>query len=290
MTDHAPASGPSVALITGCSSGIGRATALRLHRAGLRVVATARNPGTLEELARQGLDTLRLDVTDADSAQAAVETVTGRYGRIDVLVNNAGYGLSGTVEETGLDQVRDQFETNFFALARLTQLVLPGMRRHGSGRIVNVSSIFGRYAVPGGGFYAASKHAVEALSDALRLEVGGFGVRVVLVEPGPVRTPWGRNFLEHLPSGRDGSPYRRFHERAAEYYGAIYHRTRRSLAGTFAIEAEQVAAAVETAVRARRPRARYPVGFLASSTLALRRLAPDTVFDHAFVRRQFPVP
>ncbi|MBA0050977.1 SDR family oxidoreductase [Streptomyces sp. AJS327] len=290
MSGPPPAARPAVALVTGCSSGIGRATAARLHRAGLRVVATARKPETLEEAARAGMDTLPLDVTDAASAEAAVEATTARHGGVDVLVNNAGYGLSGTVEETELERVREQFETNVLGLVRLTQLVLPGMRRRGGGRIVNVSSIFGRYAVPGGGLYAASKHAVEALSDALRLETAAFGVRVVAVAPGPVRTPWGQGFLDQLPTGRADSPYRGFHERAAEYYGAIYHRSRRSLAGAFAIEPERVAAVVERAVRARRPRARYPVGFLASSTLALRRLAPDGVFDHAFVRRQFPVP
>ncbi|RLU84917.1 short-chain dehydrogenase/reductase [Streptomyces griseocarneus] len=278
------------ALVTGCSSGIGRAAALRLHGAGLRVYATARRPETLEALAERGMRTLALDVTDPESARAAVETVTAEHGAVDILVNNAGYGLSGTFEETPLDRVRDQFETNVFGLVGLTQLVLPGMRERRRGTVVNVSSIFGRYAAPGGGYYHASKHAVEALSDALRLEVAGFGIRVSLVEPGPVRTPWGQTFMDHLPTGREDSPYRRFHERTAQYYDAIYNGTRKTLAGTFAIEAEQVAAAIERAALARRPRARYPVGFLAAGTFALRRLVPDSVFDNAFIRRQFPVP
>ncbi|MFC9943265.1 SDR family NAD(P)-dependent oxidoreductase [Streptomyces pratensis] len=282
--------GQPVALITGCSSGIGRATAFRLHQAGLRVVATARDPRTLGDLKDLGMDTRALDVTDEESVRAAVEGVTAAHGRIGVLVNNAGYGLSGTFEETGLDRVRCQFETNVFGLVRLTQLVLPGMRERGGGTVVNVSSIFGRYAAPGGGYYHASKHAVEALSDALRLEVSGFGIRVVVVEPGPVHTAWGQTFVDQLPSNRDNSPYRRFHKRTAEYYDAVYNRTRRTLAGTFAIEADQVAAAIEKAVRARRPRARYPVGVLAASTIALRRLVPDSVFDGVFIRRQFPTP
>ncbi|WP_031480670.1 oxidoreductase [Streptomyces bicolor] len=282
----------STALVTGCSSGIGRATALRLHAAGHRVYASARNLATLDELAARGLRTLALDVTDPASAKAAVEAVEAEHGAVDVLVNNAGYGLSGTFEETPLDQVRDQFETNVFGLVRLTQLVLPGMRARGAGTVVNVSSIFGRYAAPGGGYYHASKHAVEALSDALRLETAAFGIRVVLVEPGPVRTPWGRRFLDHIPDGRTraDSPYRRFHERSAAYYDAIYNGTRRTLAGTFAIEAEQVADTIVRAVRSRSPRSRYPVGFLAASTIALRRLTPDRIFDNAFIRRQFPVP
>ncbi|MEU3659979.1 SDR family NAD(P)-dependent oxidoreductase [Streptomyces sp. NPDC032940] len=281
-----------IALVTGCSSGIGRATALRLHAAGHRVYATARKPQTLDELAVRGLHTLALDVTDPDSAKAAAETVEAEHGAVDVLVNNAGYGLSGTFEETSLEQVREQFETNVFGLVRLTQLVLPGMRARGTGTVVNVSSIFGRYAAPGGGYYHASKHAVEALSDALRLEVAAFGIRVVLVEPGPVRTPWGRRFMDHIPHGRarDDSPYRRFHERTAAYYDSIYNGTRRTLAGTFAIEAEQVAGTIVRAARSRSPRSRYPVGFLAASTIALRRLTPDRIFDNAFIRRQFPVP
>ncbi|GGW37460.1 oxidoreductase [Streptomyces xantholiticus] len=283
---------PPTALVTGCSSGIGRATALRLHATGHTVFATARKPETLSALADLGIRTLALDVTDSGSARSAVEQIESEHGLVDVLVNNAGYGLSGTFEETGLDQVREQFETNVFGLVRLTQLVLPGMRTHGRGTVVNVSSIFGKYAVPGGGYYHASKHAVEALSDALRLETAGFGIRVVVVEPGPVRTPWGQTFMDHLPSGRSraGSPYRRFHERTTAYYDAIYNGTRRTLAGTFAIDAEQVAETIDKAVRSRRPRTRYPVGFLAAGTIALRRLTSDRIFDSAFVRRQFPVP
>ncbi|MEV7416155.1 SDR family NAD(P)-dependent oxidoreductase [Streptomyces sp. NPDC089919] len=283
---------PQTALVTGCSSGIGRATALRLHAAGYTVFATARKPETLAELAALGLRTLALDVTDPESVDAAVTAVEEGHGSVDVLVNNAGYGLSGTFEETALDRVREQFETNVFGLVALTQRVLPGMREAGRGTVVNVSSIFGKYAVPGGGFYHASKHAVEALSDALRLEVAGFGIRVVLVEPGPVHTPWGQTFMDHLPPAatRENSPYRTFHERTAAYYDAIYNGTRRTLAGTFTITAEQVAEAIGRAVRARRPRTRYPVGLLAASTIALRRLAPDRVFDGAFVKRQFPVP
>ena len=173
-------------LITGCSSGIGQAAALALHEAGRTVVATARNPDTLSGLAGRGLRTLALDVTDESSMRAAVDAA----GPIDVLVNNAGYGLYGTVEQLPMAEIRRQFETNFFGLVRLTQLVLPGMRAAGSGRILNVSSMGGRATLPGGAFYHASKYAVEALSDALRMEVAQFGIDVVLIEPGPVRTPW----------------------------------------------------------------------------------------------------
>ncbi|MEU4464996.1 SDR family NAD(P)-dependent oxidoreductase [Streptomyces sp. NPDC024017] len=280
---------PLPVLITGCSSGIGRACALRMHRAGLTVYATARRPETLTGLAAEGIRTLRLDVTDEASMRAVVDLVEAEHGSVGALVNSAGYAMSGVVEEAEPDDMRRQFETNVFGLARLSQLVLPAMRAARHGTIVNISSIFGRYAVPGGGFYQASKHAVEALSDALRLEVADFGVRVVLIEPGPVRTTdFGATYVANLkPVSKDYDDFRR---RTAEYFDAIYTGSRRTLAGTFAIQSDDVARVVERAVRSARPSARYPVGFLARSTLALRRLAPDVVFDNLFVRRAFPVP
>ncbi|MGW6530271.1 SDR family NAD(P)-dependent oxidoreductase [Streptomyces venezuelae] len=276
-------------LITGCSSGIGRATALRMHRSGMLVYATARRPETLKPLADDGIRTLPLDVTDEASMRSAVDAVEAAHGSVGALVNSAGYALSGVVEEAGLDDMRRQFETNVFGLARLSQMVLPAMRAARSGTIVNISSIFGRYAVPGGGYYQASKHAVEALSDALRLETADFGVRVVLIEPGPVRTTeFGTTYVANFkPVSED---YAEFRRRTAEYFDAIYTGSRRTLAGTFTIQADDVARVVERAVRSGRPHARYPVGFLARSTIALRRLAPDVVFDNLFVRRAFPVP
>ena len=177
-------------LITGCSSGIGRAAAISLHAAGLTVYATARQVDSLAGLARQGIRTLALDVTDEASMTAAVAAIEDAAGPVGVLVNNAGYGLYGPVEQLPMDEIRRQFETNFFGLVRLTQLVLPGMRRRGRGRILNVSSMGGRITLPGGAFYHASKYAVEGLSDALRMEVAQFGIDVVLIEPGPVKTPW----------------------------------------------------------------------------------------------------
>ena len=168
-------------LITGCSSGIGRAAALRLaRRRDLTVYASARRPESLDDLARAGCEVVGLDVTDEASMVAAVTRVVAAHGAVDVLVNNAGYGEFGTVEETALSKVREQFETNVFGLARLIQLVLPGMRAAGRGRVVNVSSMGGRLVFPVGGYYHASKYAVEAISDALRFEVSpvrGDGLR-----------------------------------------------------------------------------------------------------------------
>src|SRR5213083_1227713 len=178
-------------LITGCSSGIGRATAQRLAGSGWTVYATARRPESIADLEAAGCRTLALDVTDEASMSAAVRAVEEAEGAVGVLVNNAGYSQSGAVESVPIDRVRRQFETNVFGLVRMCQLVLPGMRRQGWGKIVNISSMGGRLVFPGGGFYHATKFAVEAISDALRFEVKGFGVGVTIVEPGLIKTEFG---------------------------------------------------------------------------------------------------
>ena len=178
-------------LITGCSSGIGRATAELLAREGWTVYATARKPETLAGLETQGCKALALDVTDEASMAAAVEAVEQAEGAVGVLVNNAGYSQSGAVESVPIDQVRRQFVTNVFGLIRMCRLVLPGMRGQHWGRIVNLSSMGGRLTFPGGGMYHATKYSVEAISDALRFEVRGFGVEVIIVEPGLIVTNFG---------------------------------------------------------------------------------------------------
>src|SRR5919206_819484 len=175
-------------LVTGCSSGIGRATAQRLAGRGWTVYATARRPESIADLEQAGCRTLALDVTDEGSMQTAVRTVEEAEGAVGVLVNNAGYSQSGAIESVPLDEVRRQFETNVFGLTRMCQLVLPGMRAQGWGRIINISSMGANFTFPGAGAYHASKYAVEALSDALRFEVGGFGVAVTVIQPGAIRT------------------------------------------------------------------------------------------------------
>ena len=182
---------PKNVLITGCSSGIGHETALHLHKEGWTVYATARRPESISDLAEAGCKTLALDVTDEASMQAAVAAVEEAEGSVGALVNNAGYSQSGATESVAMDSVRRQFETNVFGLIRMCQLVLPSMRRAGAGRIVNISSMGGRVTFPGGGIYHATKHAVEAISDALRFEVRGFGVHVICIEPGLITTEFG---------------------------------------------------------------------------------------------------
>src|SRR5215203_1406221 len=221
-------------LITGCSSGIGWTTAEYLSDVGWRVYATARNVEKIAPLEKSGCRLLALDVTDEDSMASAVEEVEREEGAVGALVNNAGYSQSGAVETVPMEKVRAQFETNVFGLVRLTQLVLPGMRRARSGRIVNLSSMGGRLVFPGGGFYHATKYAVEAISDALRFEVKGFGIDVILIEPGLIRTEFGttaaggvseageRERSGDEASGRGRSDYAQFNAHVAHATEGVY--------------------------------------------------------------------
>src|SRR6476659_6855266 len=252
-------------LITGCSSGIGRAAAVSLHQAGLRVYATARRLDTLADLASRGITTMALDVTDEASMTAAVAAAVG------TLINNAGYGLYGPVEQVPMAEIRRQFETNFFGLVRLTQLVLPGMRAAGGGRILNVSSMGGRATLPGGAFYHASKYAVEALSDALRMEVAQFGIDVVLIEPGPVRTN---------ANGNASDPYAGFKDAVT----AAFSTATDGPLARFSSSADDIAKVITRAVTARRPRTRYLINPVARTTVTLRRWLPDRAYD-AVLRR-----
>jgi NAD(P)-dependent dehydrogenase (short-subunit alcohol dehydrogenase family) len=269
-------------LITGCSSGIGRATALRLaRRDGLTVYATARRTETLADLAAAGCRVLSLDVTDEKSMAAAVQAVEAEHGSVGVLVNNAGYGEYGTVEETSLDRVRDQFETNVFGLARLIQLSLPGMRAAGRGRIINVSSMGGRFAFPTGGYYHASKYAVEAISDSLRFEVAPFGIAVSVIEPGLIRTGFEAMAKQTLAGSEvPTGPYGRL-------TGASRDTTTKNYRSRLiAAEPDAVARVIERAATARRPRARYVITAAARFMIHTRRLLGARVFD-AFLRTQF---
>src|ERR1700754_928544 len=181
----------TVALVTGASSGIGKATAVALRELGYTVYAAARRVDRMRELADLGVQVLAMDVTDDESMTGGVKRIIAEAGRLDVLVNNAGYGSYGALEDVSLDEARRQFDVNVFGLARLTQLALPHMRAQRSGYVVNVSSIGGKMYEPLGGWYHPTKFAVEALSDSLRMELKPFGIHVVVIEPGAIRTEWG---------------------------------------------------------------------------------------------------
>ncbi len=272
-------------LITGCSSGIGRATAGHLVEVGWRVYATARNVEAIAPLEERGCELLPLDVTDEDSMISAVDEVERREGAVGVLVNNAGYSQSGAVEAVPMDKIRRQFETNVFGLVRMCQLALPGMRRQGFGRIVNVSSMGGKLTFPGGGYYHASKHAVEAISDALRFEVEGFGIGVSVVEPGLIRTGFADSAVGSIDDSEDG-PYAGFDAAVAKATKENYEQGPIARLGG---GPETVAEAIEEAISSRSPRSRYAVTSSAHLFLWLRHLLPDRAWD-AVLRSSYPQP
>jgi NADP-dependent 3-hydroxy acid dehydrogenase YdfG len=273
-------------LITGCSTGIGRATAEHLAAKGWNVYATARKLDSIEDLESRGCKLLALDVCDESSMQSAVAAVEQAEGAVGVLVNNAGYSQSGAVESVSLDQVRRQFETNVFGLVRMIQLVLPGMRRQRWGKIVNISSMGGKLTFPGGGFYHGTKHAVEAISDALRWEVRGFGVDVVVIEPGLIKTQFGETAVGSIDGSADkAGPYAEFNEAVGTATAGIYEGPMAKLgAGP-----EAVARKIEKAISARRPKTRYPVTASARLALTQRKLLTDRMWD-AVLGSQFPRP
>src|SRR3954465_2922839 len=209
-------------LVTGSSSGIGRATAERLAGRGFTVYATARGVASIADLEARGCRVLALDVTDEDSMQAAVRTVVEEHGAVGALVNNAGYSQWGAIEGVPLDEVRRQFETNVFGLVRMCQLVLPAMRARGDGRIVNMSSMGGTFTFPGAGAYHASKYAVEALSDALRFEVKGFGVGVTVIQPGALRAEFAATVGKEIPA--EPGPYAAFNADVARTTQDAYEK------------------------------------------------------------------
>ena len=275
-------------LITGCSTGIGRATAEQLAASGWKVYATARRPEAIADLEAKGCVAMALDVTDEASMRAAVDAVEAAEGSVGALVNNAGYSQSGALETLPMDAVRRQFETNVFGLLRMCQLVLPGMRGAGAGRIVNISSMGGKFTFPGGGVYHATKYAVEALSDALRFEVGGFGVDVVVVEPGIIRTNFDDAAVAAMEAAGDGDPaYAEFNAAVAAATKSVYEEGPLSKLGG---GPEAVAAAIEKALTAGRPKTRYRVTASAKVLLGTRRMLPDRGWDKLVVGGNFPQP
>jgi NAD(P)-dependent dehydrogenase (short-subunit alcohol dehydrogenase family) len=265
------------AFVTGASAGIGEATARALLAAGYRVFAGARRLDRMAGLAAAGATLLKLDLTDDASIVAAVNTIKNEAGRIDVLVNNAGYGSYGALEDVPLDEGRRQFEVNVFGLARLCQLVLPMMRAQKSGKIINVTSIGGKIWEPLGAWYHATKFAVEGLSDCLRVEVAPFGVDVIVIEPGAIRTEWAGIARDGLLQMSGGSAYAELAKRHARMLATAD-------TSSLASPPEVVARTIVRAVTARRPKTRYATGGGARTILFLRKILPDRMFDRLIWR------
>ncbi|MGV9378638.1 oxidoreductase [Nonomuraea sp. NPDC003707] len=268
-----------VCLVTGASSGIGRATALELLRAGHTVYGLARRVERMDALRDAGGHAIGADVTSDADLERAVRTVLDEQGRIDVLVNNAGTSVYGATEEVPMERARQVFEVNLFGLARLTQLVLPHMRERRSGTIVNISSIGGEIALPLGAWYHASKHALEGYSDSLREEVGRFGVRVVVVQPGIIKTEFGDDTPRELREISGHGAY-------ADDAEWMARRTEAGFGpGSKASDPSVVGRAVVRIVAARDPKPRYAVGYLAGLLLWVNRLLPDRLYDKMVTRR-----
>jgi len=275
-------------LVTGCSSGIGRATAEHLAVRGWTTYATARRIDSIADLERAGCRLLALDVTDEASMTTAVSQVEDEQGAVGVLVNNAGYSQSGAIEEVPIEEVRRQFETNVFGLVRMCQLVLPGMRRQGWGRIVNVSSMGGTFVFPGGGFYHATKYAVEAVSDALRFEVKGFGIDVIVVQPGLIRTGFADAATTAMAQATTpgAGPYTDFDAAVARATHETYERAPLTWLGG---GPDKVARTIERAISAAKPKTRYRVTPSAHLLVRQRALMTDAMWDR-FLSMQLPHP
>jgi NAD(P)-dependent dehydrogenase (short-subunit alcohol dehydrogenase family) len=266
-----------IVMITGASSGIGKATAKRLLASHFKVYAVARRQEAMEDLKALGAEVLHMDVTDESSIDRVMEILLQNEGRIDILINNAGYGSTGSLEDVPLSEAQGQFDVNVFGLMRVTKAVLPAMRAQGSGKIINLSSVGGKFATPLSGWYNATKFCVEALSDSLRREVSSFGIQVVLIEPGGINTGWPPEAAQAAQRNSGHTAYGPMVSRFVRNLRIYEHQLS---------DPAIVADLIEKAIRSSRPRTRYVGGFGARPLLLLRRLLPPKIMD-AIVRSQY---
>lgn len=273
---HEPKGGAGqTVLITGASSGIGKEAAKRLVKEGYIVYAAARRVELMRDLEDMGAVVLKMDVTSEEDVAAGVDRINAERGGTDILINNAGFGLYGAMEDISLDEVRYQFEVNLFGLARLTQLVLPYMREQGEGKIVNISSVGGKIYTPLGSWYHATKHALEGWSDCLRFELHHFGIDVIIVQPGFIRTDFGDVALGPLLERSGDSAYSDIVKRMTDRMGSF------ESGGS---PPSVIADTIVKAIRAKRPKTRYASGQFAKPLLFLRRLISDRMFDRLIAR------
>ena len=261
-----------VVFISGASSGIGYSTAVLLAKQGFKVYAGARRIEKMESLKKYGISALYLDVTDNSSCINAIQSIINNEGKIDVLINNAGYGLFGAIEDTSLEQAKNQFEVNLFGLANLSKLTIPYMKKHKFGKIINISSMGGRFVSPFGGWYHASKYAVEAVSDALRMELSQFNIQVILVEPGIIKTNWDNIAFNNLIKTSQGGDYENFANKITENFKKIYNHK-------FATNPEIVAKVILNVINSEKVKSRYLVGFLSNILVFLHNILPEKIFD-----------
>lgn len=267
-----------VALVTGASSGIGLDTALRLCEKGFKVYGAARRVELIKPLEEKGGEAVFLDITKEDSVRECVSSILEKEGRIDLLVNNAGFGLGGAVEDVPLEEVRRQFEVNLFGLAEITKQVLPTMRNQGSGRIVNISSMAGRFSSPFLGWYHATKYSVEAFSDALRLEVKPFGIKVSIIEPGLIKTDWGVIAAKNIRKYSESSAYKNDADSVAGFYERNYSKD------SGISEPSVISKAIVKAATRKNPKIRYSVGRYSKLFIWLKKHIPERFYDFALLK------
>ncbi len=267
-----------IALVTGASSGIGKATVLELFSRGFIVYGAARNKDKLQELDKKGINSVVLDITDDSSMISCINEILRKESRIDILVNNAGYGSYGAIEDVPLPEARHQFEVNLFGLARMIQLVLPSMRKNKYGKIVNISSVAGKVATPFGGWYHATKFAVEGLSDCLRMELIPFGIDVIIVEPGGIKTNWGKIAAENLKKTSANGVYAEKAGHAADRLMGIYESATLS-------EPQIIAETIGKALTVSKPKTRYLAGHGARSFIFIRHFTSDRMLDKFMLKK-----
>jgi len=263
-----------IALVTGASTGIGKATAKLFADNGIKVYAAARRVEKIKEFESTKIIPTYLDITKEEDINSCVDTIIKKEGKIDILVNNAGYGSYGSVEETPVEEGRKQFDVNVFGLIRLTQLVLPHMRKNKSGKIVNISSMAGKVYMPLGGWYHATKHALEALSDSLRIETRKQGINVIVIEPGAIKSEWDGIAYEGIEKNTKNGPYSELAQTIMAFFKKTYHE---KTAGP-----EVIAMAIYKAVTVRNPKNRYAVPSDARMGITLRKILPERLFDRVF--------
>lgn len=263
----------STILVTGASSGMGKDTAMRLLRDGHTVYVAARRLDQMQDLKDLGAIPVKMDITQDEDILAAVRTITSVHGGVDVLVNNAGFGMYGSVEETSIEDARYQFEVNLFGLARLTQLLVPAMRERGAGKIINLSSMGGKIYTPLGAWYHATKHALEGWSDCLRLELAPFGIDVVIIEPGIIATEFGNVLLDPMLKRSGNGPYKALAQGIAKGTRDSYDKP------GAASPPSVVSEAIAKAIAAKKPQTRYAVGKLARPLMLLRTFLGDRIYD-----------
>jgi len=262
-----------VVLVTGTSSGIGESTAIKLAAQGAIVYGAARHVDKMQKLADLGIHVLHLDVTDDDSARSTIDQILEEQGRIDILINNAGYGSYGAVEDVPIEEARHQLDVNVLGVARLTKLVLPSMRYQRSGKIINIASMGGKMWTPFGAYYHATKYALEGFSDALRLEVEPFGIKVVVIEPGAIESNWSNIALDNLRKTSGNGPYAEAVAQQIKKLGSLYsHNPLLTKSVTLGRKIGRVALSAK-------PRTRYLTGLGAKPAVFLAKVLPNRVFD-----------